>query len=65
MVTQLVGLFGACLLAANALFQLTLAAGVRWQYKADGCWVRNVGLQRCNSALRPQHCRESSIDQQD
>jgi len=36
MVTQLVGLFVACLLAANALFQLTLAAGVRWGNAAFG-----------------------------
>lgn len=36
MVTQLVGLFGACLLAANALFQHALAAGVRWGNAAFG-----------------------------
>lgn len=36
MMTQLVGLFAACLLAANALFQLALAAGVRWGDAAFG-----------------------------
>jgi len=30
MVTKLVGLFAALLLVANAMFQLALAAGVRW-----------------------------------
>ena len=34
--TQLAGLFGACLLAANALFQLALAAGVPWGDAAFG-----------------------------
>jgi hypothetical protein len=36
MMTQLVGLFAACLLAANALFQLALAAGVPWGNAAFG-----------------------------
>ena len=36
MMTQLAGLFGACLLAANALFQLALAAGVPWGDAAFG-----------------------------
>ena len=34
--TQLVGLFAAFLLAANALFQLALTAGVRWGDAAFG-----------------------------
>jgi hypothetical protein len=36
MLTKLVGLFAALLLAANALFQLALAAGVPWGDAAYG-----------------------------
>ena len=36
MLTQLVGFFAAFLLAANALFQLALTAGVRWGDAAFG-----------------------------
>ena len=36
MLTQLVALFAAFLLAANAIFQVALAAGVRWGAAAYG-----------------------------
>lgn len=41
MLTQSIGLFVAFLLAANALFQLALAAGVRWGDAAFGGKVAN------------------------
>lgn len=41
MLTQSIGLFAAFLLAANALFQLALAAGVRWGDAAFGGKVAN------------------------
>ena len=55
MVTELVGLFAALLLVANALFQLALAAGVPWGNAAYG------GKVAQEDGSLPTHYRTMSL----